>query len=71
MYDDPMKYECNLHKLNFEYPRNWDELHLSPPKCPVCFCEDAEKWRGEYERILDHRNILLKAIDIKLNTEIE
>lgn len=71
MYTDTAILECTKHLLGFEYPRNWDELHLPAPRCSVCSAEEAEKWQSRFTAMKDQRDKIIGVIDIKNNTEVD
>ncbi len=71
MYQDKIKLQCVQHGLAFEYPRNYEELFLSKPRCSLCQREEVEKLRGRLEEMQTQRDRLAAAIEIKNNIEIE
>ena len=68
MYKDKITLECSLHNLSYEFPRNWDELHLKQ-MCPVCQQEETKKWKSKFDEMKSDRDKLISVIEIKLNSE--
>lgn len=60
-------FRCTIHNLEFacgDLPKGRDvALHV---KCPLCQNEEIGNLRSKLADVEDHRDTLLKAIDIKL-----
>lgn len=64
-----LTFECTLHNIKYEYPRDWLEQKISPPECPLCINAELTRLSAKYIKVKQQRDKLLEAIDIKLSVE--
>ncbi len=58
-------WKCTLHNVEF----GSDTKDAFMDKCPVCHRQEMEKLRAEVLKLTDHRDALLRAIEIKQTVE--
>ena len=64
-----LTFECTVHNIKYEYPRDWLEQKISPPECPLCINTELTRLSAKYIKVKQQRDKLLEAIDIKLSVE--
>ncbi len=64
-----LTFECSLHELKYEYPRDWLEQKISSPECPLCVDAELSRLSAKYIEVKQQRDKLLEAINIKLSVE--
>ncbi len=64
-----LTFECTVHQLKYEYPRDWLEQKISPPECPLCVDDQLTRLSAKYIEVKQQRDKLLEAIDIKISVE--
>ena len=57
--------QCTIHQIRWETP---DGKHVN---CPMCVASNIEKLTKSLKEVTEHRDLLLKAIDIKLSVAAE
>lgn len=64
------RFECRIHMLEFEYPDDWMEKGLPPGDCPLCLHKKLSEIESKHKEACEHRDSLLKAIEIKVNAQV-
>lgn len=63
--------ECTKHGLRFEQFDDWHEKQGGPvPNCYMCAHEEAEAIKGQLAEVTRHRDLLLGAIEVRLNVPV-
>ncbi len=65
---DPMmtKFRCTVHNIVFGAEVSVDIVLI---RCPRCASEQLEQLHRDIERLTEHRDVLLEAIDLKRTLE--
>lgn len=64
-------FKCQVHNVNFQYPKNFDEQNLVPPECPVCMAKRIGELTADLKKVTEDRRRLLDAFEVKRTVEIE
>lgn len=64
-------FECTVHNLKYEYPDDWSDQNLAPPCCAVCANEEVKLMMERFDVVLDQRDKLAAAIQVKTSIKLE
>lgn len=56
-------FRCTIHNVVFGAQSGVDVVLV---RCPLCADAETKKLRAEVEKLTEHRDLLLRAIDLKL-----
>ena len=60
-----LEFTCTKHNFRFGFDRPKDGIEPATLDCPLCSKELIDKWAKQAKELREHRDLLLRAIDLK------
>lgn len=60
-----LEFTCTKHNFNFGFDRPADGTEPATLLCPLCAKERLDGWVKQAKELREHRDLLLRAIDLK------